>query len=103
MAHLALSMISLCGHAVEELEGPAMAGQPGRHLLVGDDLGIHVPAEAQGHDKDPCLNRLAGKDIDDGGTFAKIHLGGLCRCKVQHTGDFGVCFANFFNRRRTEE
>jgi len=92
MAHLGFVDDQLGRNPVKVLEGPAVAGQPGLHLLVGDDLGIHMPAEAKGHDEDPGGNDFPGKNIRDGGTFAKIHLGRLPRRKVQDTGGVRVLF-----------
>jgi len=45
MAHLALSMISLAGSPFKVLKGSAVAGQPGLDLLVGNNLGVHMPAK----------------------------------------------------------
>jgi hypothetical protein len=65
-----------------------VAGQPGLHLLVKDDLGVLMPGEAQGHDEDPRLQNLASRGIDELGTGAEVHLRGLGRGKVENDGRF---------------
>ncbi len=49
-------------HAVEPLEGVAVTGEPGVHLLVAHDLAILVAAPGKRHHEDPGLHRrpLAG-------------------------------------------
>lgn len=64
-----------------------MAAQPGIHFLIGNDLGVLMPTETEGHDKEPCLDHLPGKDVDDLRARAEIYLGGLARSKVQDGGD----------------
>lgn len=71
-------------HPAEELEGPAVTAQPGRHLLVADDLGVLVPAEGQGHDEYPGGKRLAGMGIKQLGAGTEIHLGRFAGIKIQH-------------------
>jgi hypothetical protein len=80
------------------LEGPTVAGQPGLNLLVGDDLGIHMPAEAKGHDEDLGRNDFPGKNIRDGGTFAKIRMGRIPRGKVQDTGGVRMLFSQLLSQ-----
>lgn len=85
----------LVRNTVEEFKGSSVAGQPGRHFLVGDDLGVHMPTKTQGHDKDPGFDLIAAENVDDGGTLPKIHLTCLCRCKIQHAGCVRLFFVKF--------
>lgn len=73
------------GDAVEEFERFSMTGQPGGYLLVDNDLGVHVPAEAQSHDENPSFDLMATAEcVDNVRPLAKVHLGGFCGCKIQH-------------------
>ena len=88
----------LGGDSVEPLEGPAVTGQPGLHLLIGDNLGIHMPAEAKGHYKNPGLDHFSAKDVNYGGPFSEIHLSGASGGKIEDAGDLGIlAFANFLH------
>ena len=80
------------GNACKELEGPAVAGQPGIHALIGNDLSVLMPAETKGHDKEPCLDHFPGKNVDDLRAGTEVHLGGLAWSKIQDGGDLGVSF-----------
>jgi len=80
----------LGGDPIEPLKGPAVTGQPGLHLLVGDDLRVHMPAEAKGHDKNPGFDHFTGKDVGDYRAFPKVHLGGASGGKIEDAGDLRV-------------
>ena len=75
------------GHAVEPLEGVAMAGEPGGDILAPDELGVLMPAEAQRHDEDPGLAQLAGVGVEEARAGAEVDLGGFAGGEVQtHRG-----------------
>ena len=64
-----------------------MAGQPGSHLLVEDDLGVLVTGRAQRHDEEPRGERFARVGIEQPGAGAEVHLGGFSRREIeQHRG-----------------
>ena len=88
----------LSGNAVEGLESPPVAGKPGGHRLVPDDLGVHVAAEAKGHHEDPGLHHLTGEHVGDGGAFPEIHLGRLAGLEVETTGGLGLFEAKLLNQ-----
>lgn len=73
----------LAGDAAEVLEGAAVTGKPGRHVLVRDDLGVGVPAEAQGHHEDPRLQHDSREGVLDRRPLAEVDLGGFPGFKVQ--------------------
>jgi len=75
-----------------------VASEPGAHLLVGDDFGVHVPAEAKRHDENPGLDPLAGKDIDDDRSLAKIDLGSFSGGKIQDAGGLRVLIGDLFGQ-----
>jgi hypothetical protein len=54
-----------------------MTCKPGSYLLVGNDLGVHVPAKAKRHHEKPGFNDLAGKNVGDVLPLFKIDLGRL--------------------------
>ncbi len=74
----------LAGDAAEGLEGAAVTGKPGRHVLVRDDLGVDMTAEAQGHHEDPRLPHDAREGVQDIGPLAEVDLGGFPGLKLQH-------------------
>ena len=45
-------------------------------------------AARQGHDEEPRLHDLAGMDIDDDGTCAKVDLGGLGERMIKEDGGY---------------
>jgi len=67
-----------------------VAAQPGPDFLIGDDLSVVVAAVGKGHNKDPGGQDLPGVDVDNGGAFAKIHLGGFPGFEVQDGGHLRV-------------
>ena len=71
----------------------AVTTQPGLDRLIAYQFGILVPAPGQGHDKEPGLEHLAAVHINNLGTFAKVDLGSLAGCKLQHRGDLRVGIA----------
>ncbi len=80
------------GDTAEKLEGPPVTAQPGIHPLIRNHLGIHVAAEALGHDEDPALDPLAGEGVDDVGTPAEVHLDRLSRLIIQDAGRLHPAF-----------
>jgi hypothetical protein len=60
-----------------------MAAQPGFHVLVGDQFGIHVLAARQVYRERLGLHNLAGVDIDDDRPCTEVDLGGLSRGMVE--------------------
>ena len=67
-----------------------MAGKPGGNLLIRDDLGIQVTAEAQGHHENPGLERHAREGILDVRPLAEVHLRRFAGSKIQDTGGLGL-------------
>ena len=70
-------------HAVEPLERPAVTSEPGRDLLVGDDLGVGVTRPRQRHDEDPGAQQLAGPPVEDFRTLAEVDLRRLARLELK--------------------
>jgi len=75
----------LAGDAAEVLEGAAVTGKPARHVLVRDNLGVDMAAEAQGHHKDPRLQHRPREGVHDCGPLAEVDLSGFPGLKVQAT------------------
>ena len=73
-------------HAVEPLEGAAVAAEPGRHSLVPDEFHVLVAAVAQRHDEGPGAPGIAVR-MDELGAGAEVDLGGLARRKAQPHGE----------------
>ena len=67
-----------------------MAGKPSGNLLIRDDLGIQMTAEAQGHHEDPGLERPAGEGIGNVRPLAEIHLSRFAGGKIQDAGRLGL-------------
>ena len=72
--------------AFGELEGSAVAAQPGRHRLVPDELQVLVAAVRQRHHEGPGASGLA-IGVQQDGAGAEVHLGSLARGEVQSAGD----------------
>ena len=88
----------LPGNTAEELEGPAMAGKPGGCLLIKNNLGVGVPAEAQGHDEHPGLGYDVRENILNIRPLAEVNLGRLSRFKLQNAGDWFFMIAEFLRQ-----
>ena len=54
---------------------PAVTTQPGLDILIGHELGVHVPTPCQHHHEEPGLLNFAGVVIDDLGTLTEVDLG----------------------------
>lgn len=81
------------GNPTECFEGPAVAAQPGLHLLVAHQFGVLVAASGQHHHEHPGLEALAAVDIGDHRPGAEVDLGHIAGLEVEHRGDHGVgCF-----------
>ena len=78
-------------HAVEPLEGAAVAAQPGGHALIPDELHVLVAAVAQRHHEGPGTPGAA-VGMDEHGAGAEVDLGGLARRKAQPHGELGGLF-----------
>jgi len=70
------------GHAVEPLEGAAVAAQPGRHRLIPDELDVLVAAVGQRHHEGPGAARLAVR-VGEHRAGAEVHLRGIGRRERQ--------------------
>lgn len=62
-------------------------GKPSGCLLIINDLGVGVPAETQGQDKNPGFGDGARENILDIRPFAKVDLSCLTWFKLQNAGD----------------
>lgn len=62
------------GHAAEALEGAPMQANPGRRLLIEDELGVLVAAEAQGRHERPGWARAAAVRVVQWPDRAKVDL-----------------------------
>jgi len=71
-------------YAAEELEGPAVATQPGLDFLIPDDLGVLVAAPGQGHDENPGVVDLARGQVHALRPGTKVNLGHLLGFVVEH-------------------
>ena len=70
------------GHAAEELEGMAVAGEELLHALGQGELDVQHPAVTEHHDKE--AQAPAGRTDGDRTEAAPVHLGAFARGKLQH-------------------
>ena len=77
------------GHAIEPLEGAAVAAQPSGHGLIPDELQVLVARVAQRHDEGPSAAHLA-IGVPQEWASAKVDLGGLAGLEGQAHGQIGA-------------
>ena len=91
------------GHAVQPLEGAAVAAQPGGRTLVPDELDVLVAAVCQRHDKSPGAAQLA-VGVRGHGASAEVDLSGLAGGEAQaHVTSGGASPRSCASMRTTAE
>ena len=69
------------------LERPAVASQPGLHLLITNQFGVLVPTPGQYHHEHPGFKFLTSVDVGNYRPGTEVDLRNITGPKVEHGDD----------------